>query len=318
MEEIKQFYADMISFHWFNRFVNWLVISGGVIAQSAFMLATLYVTACVVAHQLLTWIFWRCPQVIPVLNQVSVLIFSWIPELIVAAAMTTSIQHWKTGFRTKYKWAFVWAVAYTIPTLVFLLMTIITILSFVSLQEISANSYQVTGANLIMRVLFGWFYGVVGMLFDSVGKAGYAEMIDGLRKNNQTLYTEKNEQIRQLMLQIEAQRGELQQQKQLLIESQKQQTLLLTESKRGTDNALEAYGEDCIKWLYSGSKTVTIDDINHNTGHSKQKIAKAKLRRSSRNPDLILMEGVIEWLKVTPPPAGKTETEPPALHLVNE
>lgn len=179
MDEVKAsltaFINELLSWKWFVRFVRWLIISGGTVAESAFLVATLYVTICVVAHPLLVWIL---PEnVILVLNQVSVIVFACIPELIVFSAVKVTIDHWRTAFATRNKWSFVWAVSYTIPTVVFLAMTIITITSFVSLQEINVSTYQVSGANLIIRVMFGWLYGVVGMLFDSIGKSGYAETI---------------------------------------------------------------------------------------------------------------------------------------------
>src|SRR5215469_9021365 len=104
-------YEKIFTWRWFVRLVRWLIISGGTVAESAFLIATLYVTICVVAHPLLTWIF--PDRVILVLNQVSVIVFACIPELIVFSAVKVTIDHWKTAFITKGKWSFVWAVCYT-------------------------------------------------------------------------------------------------------------------------------------------------------------------------------------------------------------
>jgi hypothetical protein len=135
-------------------------------------------------------------------------------------------------------------------------------------------------------------------------------LIADLKAKIATLDSEKQEQIRELTLQIETQRIEIANVKAAWQTEQKQLAILQNEVKKGTDDALQAYGEDCVRWLCSGIKTATIDDVSQHTGHSKQKIVKAKLRRSPRNADLILIESLIEWLKETPPNA-------PQLHIVN-
>ena len=202
-------YDNVLTWRWFVRLVRWLIISGGTVAESAFLVATLYVTACVVAHPLLTWIFPM--QVIMILNQVSVLVFSWLPEVIVFSAVKITLDHWKTAWSTKNKWSFVWAIAYTLPTLAFLLMTIITLLSFVSLQQMNVDDYQVSGIMLNARVLSGWFYGIVQMLFDSIGKQGYAETIAHLhedvvqRENTITTLSNQVAHMQQDMAQLQDQ-----------------------------------------------------------------------------------------------------------------
>lgn len=70
---------------------------------------------------------------------------------------------------------------------------------------------------------------------------------------------------------------------------------------------IHAYSAGCQNWLNSGSKTASIADISTYTGHTKQKIVAAKLQRSTRNPDLIMMKALIEWLEKTPPPVAKKE-----------
>ena len=70
---------------WVVDLVRWMITTGGTIAESAFLLATVYVTTNTVAHTLVTWIL--PDRVISTLNQVSVIAFSVLPELIIFAAM---------------------------------------------------------------------------------------------------------------------------------------------------------------------------------------------------------------------------------------
>lgn len=308
-DSLKQKLVAFLSWHWFVRFVRWLIVSAGTVAESAFLLATLYVTICVVAHPLLTWIL--PTKTILVLNQVSVIVFACIPELIVLGAMRTTLDHWKTAIRTKGSWSLVWAIAYTIPTLVFLSMTIITILSFVSLQEINVNSYQVSGWNLSVRVLFGWIYGVIGMLFDTVGKQGYAETITDIRQEKDTIIAELHREIHVLSEMNKQKSLELSEQKQFLLETKNRNTQLIQAINRSTDTALEAYGQECINWV-SSAKSASVDDICKYSGHSKQRvlwaIKRGDIRKSPGRGTTFTMASIEEWLKNVPPSPAKAES----------
>lgn len=56
------------------------------------------------------------------------------------------------------------------------------------------------------------------------------------------------------------------------------------------------------EWLANNRKTATLEEIVEVTGQSKRRLNKAPLRRYSRNPELILLSSVIEWLKTAPVP----------------
>jgi hypothetical protein len=165
---------------WIVDLVRWLVDTGGNIAESAFVLATVYVTVNTVAHLLVTWVL--PAPVIASLNQISVIAFSVLPELIVVAAMVVTFDHWKMVKSTGRFDTWVWAIAYTAPTLVFLGMTIYTITSFVTFEVAhNSSSPQATGAILVIRCLAGWSYGIVQMLWVKLGKSGYAGLVAGLK-----------------------------------------------------------------------------------------------------------------------------------------
>ncbi len=70
------------------------------------------------------------------------------------------------------------------------------------------------------------------------------------------------------------------------------------------------------EWLANNRKTVTLEEIIEVTGHTKRRLNKAPLRRSSRNPELVLLTSVIEWLKTAPLPGsqnGSLSGELPAI-----
>jgi hypothetical protein len=170
--------------------VRWLVTVAGRIAESALLLATLYVTLNNVAHTLLTWII-PAPG-IELLNYLSVVAFSILPELIVGIAITTTYNHWKLFFRAP-AWknsSWVWGTLYLVPTSVFTVMTITTLASFVQIVAASGNPGQATGMTLTVRFLAGWSYSLVEILFVTIGKKSYAERFDGLRATIATLQQE--------------------------------------------------------------------------------------------------------------------------------
>jgi hypothetical protein len=160
---------------WIVDLVRWMIDTGGNIAESAFLLATIYVTLNTVAHLLVSWVL--PDNIILTLNQVSVIAFSVLPELIIFAALKTTYDHWKMVQATKRFDAWAWAIAYSIPTLIFLVMTILTITSFVSLEAINATAPQATGWMLVIRCLAGWGYGMVQILFAKIGKQAYANLL---------------------------------------------------------------------------------------------------------------------------------------------
>ena len=55
------------------------------------------------------------------------------------------------------------------------------------------------------------------------------------------------------------------------------------------------YPRVASEWLANNRKTATLDEIAEITGHAK---------RSSRNPELVLISSVIEWLKTAPMPSN--------------
>jgi hypothetical protein len=171
----------VIFFKWVVDLARWMISTGGNIAESAFLIATVYVTINTVAHTLVAWLL---PQnVIMTLNQVAVIAFSVLPELIIFAALAKTFDHFKLAFQNKKHldmWA--WAVCYAIPTSVFLYLTVVTISSFVSVEAVNATTApQATGAMLVTRCLAGWGYGLLQMLFIQLGKDSYSGLFARLR-----------------------------------------------------------------------------------------------------------------------------------------
>ena len=159
--------------------VRHLVKTAGNIAESAFMLAVVYVTINNVSHQLVTWIL--PPDTILVANQVAVILFSVLPELIVVSAILKTYDQWCIYKMTGDRMARWWAIAYTLPTTMFLGMTIITLSSFTDVQATTNVSPTATGAMLVSRCLSGWFYGLIQMMYVERKRQSHANHLRKLK-----------------------------------------------------------------------------------------------------------------------------------------
>lgn len=79
------------------------------------------------------------------------------------------------------------------------------------------------------------------------------------------------------------------------------------------------YPRVASEWLANNRKTATLEEIMEVTGHSKRRLNKAPLRRTSRNPELVLLTSVFEWLKTAPLPGslnGSLSGELPAISSI--
>ena len=71
------------------------------------------------------------------------------------------------------------------------------------------------------------------------------------------------------------------------------------------------YPRVASEWLANNRKTAMLEEIMEVTGHTKRRLNKAPLRRSSRNPELVLISSVIEWLKNAPLPSHTSSQSEP-------
>jgi hypothetical protein len=312
MDRLKRIGESLLSWSWTKSLLYWVILSAGTASDLAFILASMWMSENSADH----------PLMLKIMTEDWTKTISWfataayvgLPVLVLPLAILTTLTHARTWIHQKKRICgpAVWCILYGLPTLVFLTLDVIT----VACSVLSVN-FELPPYLIVARALSAYVYAMVALMFLQIGKQQEVDRlkekdlsIANLQERIQLLYEEKQEQIRNLTLQIEGQDKEVLQLKTLLLESQNQQMAMQMEVKKGTDEALQAYGEDCINWLFSGAKTATIEAIHHYTGHSKQRIAKAKQLKRSRNPDLILMDSIIEWLKETPPPN-------PQLHIVN-
>lgn len=321
---IAAFYQGFISGIWFVSIMRQVIITGGNIAESAFLLATLWVIVNAVAHTLVLWVI--DAHTIELINNLSAIAFSALPELIIIPVIIICYDHWSTAVKQKSYASGVWAVLYSIPAGFFLVLTIVTITAFVSTKG-DAQFVPVVGSQLVIRCLSGWMYAVVNMLFKKLGEPHYASKLEALETviASQKAEMEQSKSHFETALQtansnfqtaMAAKQSEFEYQINLIVEQSKTQidhfqNLLKTQNEQVqklserasslSSQGLENYPKVISELIDQGVKTVSVDILSELTGISKRRINAAKtLQRTSRNKELILVSSVIDWLKTVP------------------
>jgi uncharacterized coiled-coil protein SlyX len=230
-----------------------------------------------------------------------------------------------------------WRNIYAINAFNFSVITIVTVIQIIAAIS-NIQLHQIIDASALgYRIVAVILFTVSTKLFEVENGAGFSKDIQSL---NAVLAEQKallsaaknqinqlNEAMRSLQLKeanlrnerdnyrqqvehktslLDGKTGEIERQKSLLDEYERQNAKLQREVKKADGDALEAYSEECRNWLRSGIKTATVEDIAQSTGHSKRKIMNAKLPVSTRNKELIVVASLIPWLQNNPPLARTT------------
>ena len=265
-QKLISFYKGFVSGMWFVSIVRQVIVTSGNIAESAFLAATLWIITNAVTHTLLTW--YISAHTIELINYLSVIAFSALPELIIIPVVIICLSHWIVAINHKSKISATWAILYTIPAVFFLVLTIIAITRFVSTG--GTNFIPASGPELVIRCLSGWFYAVINMLFKKIGEPHYASKL-----------TDRDTEISQLKAEIDKLVADYSTEKQNLLTSHiaeiENLTLLLKTSTQQVNQlaerastlelrGLENYQKVVEEWLNRGVKTVTVEEIMAVTG----------------------------------------------------
>ena len=142
------------------------LIKAGYISEGALGVAGLWALANHVLHSYLA----ANPvtnSVIDPLNAFTMAAFTLIPDLILASAILVTINRYKSWISKEEKVAWLWALAYTLPTIIFACLTAYTLSTVSSLAgggDASKVIYA-SGTELQIRVLSAYFYGLIEILF---------------------------------------------------------------------------------------------------------------------------------------------------------
>lgn len=337
-EAAKGVLRSLITWSWTKRLLNWIILSAGTGAELAFLIASVWMSINANAHAFV--LNFLAQSQTDNLSSLATIMYVALPECIVFLAVQTTLSHFflvmhhrKDADKELFFAELAWTILYGMPAILFVVLSVLTL----SLSVLSKNVTLPDWA-VVLRALGGYEYAFVAFLYVGNGApklkremAKRDNLIADLRQENennlQKLAQEKDAIIADLQKDVSYLKDHTANQKMLLDQLKKSEQELLNEVNKSSELALEAYGEECINWLHSGVKSVSLEDITRFTGHSKRKIDNAltagKLRYPPRNKDrnLVLIDSLIDWLKETPPSDRNSKTgEHPALrlHVVNE
>lgn len=181
------------SFKWVVDIARWIQDTGATIAESAFTLAIIYVIIFTFGHLLIVWI----PENITnVTNQIVMIIFTVLPELVMIPILLTTSDHWSMARRTRDRKSYGWFIAYAALTCLFITLTLILLSSLQS--GIKENTTQNTGALFILRCFSGLSYTIIQRLWDGKGKENYTSQFDRLTQALETLRQQSTDALANL------------------------------------------------------------------------------------------------------------------------
>lgn len=322
---------SIITWEWTKRLLYWLIISAGTMSELVFLVASLWVSINANVH---AFVLLFIPEEMTVhITELATTAYVALPECIVGLAVVVTISHTRLWLSNKRDYRpFIWAVLYGLPTVIFLILSLITLGN-----AVASVTFTMPTQLVVVRALAAFMFAFTSLIYTQLGipqekdrLAKKDALIEDLRAEKEkeiaNLTQEKDAKLADLVRQTSAkiadQEKEIRRltdlnnrQNDILEQQKRQQSELLNALDKSTRGALQAYSQECQDWLISGIKTASLDEITRFTGHSKRKlnnaIAAGKIQVSPRNKSLILVSSLTEWLEQNPP-----NTEPD-LYVVN-
>jgi hypothetical protein len=342
----------IVTWQWTKKLLYWVILSAGTVSECAFLVASLWMSINSSVHPLVLLLIPE--QTTQHISELATAAYVALPECIVALATVVVVGHVKTWFYRGRSWnvSLVWSVLFGLPTVVFLLLSLITLGC-----SVASVSFIMPQPLIIVRALAGYMFAFVSLLYTQLGlpqererlqekdktivqlrqqreddlnalQREHAQIVAEVRRQSELAIAELRQQkdakmsdlernLQMLQQQIEFQNRDLENQKALLAETKTAHRQLLSELEKTEETALQAYSEECISWLRTGEKTAPVEEIMQFTGHTKRKIVNAitagYLQVAPRNKDRVLKSSLVNWLKNNPPALANN---PPALHVV--
>jgi hypothetical protein len=328
-------FQSILTWQWTKQLLYWLIISAGTMSECTFLVASLWMSVNSSVHPFV--MLFITDATASHISELATTAYVALPELILGMACVTVISHIRIWLYEKSVSAAIWTVLYGLPTLVFLVLSLITLGC-----SVTSTHFIMPEPLVVTRAIAAFMFAFTSLLHAQLGvpqerdrlqkkddsiAALQAEMetavaelrtelittIANLRAEKDAIIAKLQQDNQSLAATIESQSAEIAQEKSV-------KARLQTAMDKNEDAALGAYSDECIAWLKSGAKTVSIDEITRFTGHSKRKITsaidKGMLQTASRNKELILVASLVMWLKTVQPSSNKAESEP-LLHIVN-
>jgi hypothetical protein len=125
-DQLKALGASLLYFTWVKGSLYWLILSSGIVAEGAFLLASLWMSLNSSIHNFIRLFL---PEDTTIhISEIATAAYVGLPECILFLASVIVINHVRVfWYDRKNKIALVWAVFYGLPTLVFLILSLFTL-----------------------------------------------------------------------------------------------------------------------------------------------------------------------------------------------
>ncbi len=145
---------------------RWVIRVSGYVAETALLFAVLWISGTSVAPSLVELVISK--TFMDYLVMLVMVTLALIPEIILANAIINSIKQWMNVVQDYRKpMAWVWAILFTLPTLMFLILTAITLNT---LGANGGNLVKISSNTLNFRMDAGWTYGLLEVVYAGVKK----------------------------------------------------------------------------------------------------------------------------------------------------
>ncbi len=146
---------------WLGR---WVIRVSGYISETSLMFAVLWITCTSIAPDLIKLVI--SEQMMQRLVWLAFIVLAIIPEIILANAIVNAVSHWMVVARHQRSvTAWIWAILFTVPTILFFVLTAITLNT---LGANGGNIVQASTSTLNLRLDTGWMYGLLEMTYAGV------------------------------------------------------------------------------------------------------------------------------------------------------
>ncbi len=181
---------SLITWSWTKRLLHWIIISAGTMSECVFLVGVLWVSINANVHPFV--LMFISEGTTTFLTYLATSAFVVLPECIVGMAVVITIGHIRTWKQNKRDYrALIWAVLYGLPTIVFLVLTLVTLGC-----SIANTTFIMPMPFVVIRALAAFIFAFTSLLYTQLGVPMEADrlsqkdgIIQDLQNQNESLKT---------------------------------------------------------------------------------------------------------------------------------
>lgn len=329
---------NIVTWQWTKALLHWIIISAGTMAECVFLVASLWMSINSSVHPFV--LHFMNERTTIFLSEIATAAYVALPECILGLAFVVSVKHIRMCLYNRRDFgSYIWSLLYGLPTIVFLILSLITLGC-----SVTSSEFIMPMPLVVIRALAAYVFAFTSLLYAQLGAPQEHnrlqekdDLIANIRReseaNAEILRQEKdaiaqtlNAEIARIQQTLGAQITRIQSELDAVYKEKEtaiaEKSMLHSALTQSSDDALQAYGESVIEWVNGLDKTVDIDDIALRTGINKRRLQTAidrgELRVRGTNKSRIWVPSLRDYLvKNAPKSALKERDTGPILHVVN-